>query len=186
MSGASELSDEILLTRLLAGCEESFTTLYRRRQGRVFRFAFEMSGSEAIAEEATQEVFLGMLNGSCSYDPAKGKLSSFLMGVARNQVLRLLKRDSRYSPIPEGAEDSAGRTAPADLVHQETVEAVRRAVLSLPESYREVVVMCDLEEMDYAEAAAALDCPMGTVRSRLHRGRALLAEKLSGATRSLT
>ncbi len=179
--------DEILMTRLLAGCEESFTALYRRHQGRIFRFALEMSGSEASAEEVTQEVFLAVLNGNCSYDSTKGRLSSFLMGVARNQVLRLLKRDGRYRPMAEGDEDIAiGRAAPADHVRQETVEAVRRAVLSLPESYREVVAMCDLEEMDYAEAAAALDCPVGTVRSRLHRGRALLAEKLAEATRSLT
>jgi RNA polymerase sigma-70 factor (ECF subfamily) len=66
----------------------------------------------------------------------------------------------------------------ADLACRERVEALRRAVISLPRRYREVVVLCDLEEVDYAEAAAALGCPIGTVRSRLHRARLLLAEKL--------
>ena len=60
----------------------------------------------------------------------------------------------------------------------ETVGRVRQAIATLPENYREVVVLCELEEMSYEEAAAALDCPLGTVRSRLHRARALLLEKL--------
>ena len=55
---------------------------------------------------------------------------------------------------------------------------MRQAIATLPENYREVVVLCELEEMSYEEAAAALDCPLGTVRSRLHRARALLLEKL--------
>ena len=65
-----------------------------------------------------------------------------------------------------------------DLTHREGIEALRRAVQALPRRYREVVVLCDLEEVDYADAAIALGCPIGTVRSRLHRARALLLEKL--------
>jgi RNA polymerase sigma-70 factor (ECF subfamily) len=65
-----------------------------------------------------------------------------------------------------------------ELESLETVERVRQAIATLPENYREVVVFCELEEMSYEEAASALDCPVGTVRSRLHRARALLLEKL--------
>jgi RNA polymerase sigma-70 factor, ECF subfamily len=65
-----------------------------------------------------------------------------------------------------------------DLTQKERIEALRRAVVTLPRRYREVVVLCDLEEVDYADAAAALGCPIGTVRSRLHRARGLLLEKL--------
>ena len=65
-----------------------------------------------------------------------------------------------------------------DLTQRETIEQIRRAVLSLPALYREVVVLCDLQDLSYQDAAAALDCPVGTVRSRLNRGRAMLAEKL--------
>jgi RNA polymerase sigma-70 factor (ECF subfamily) len=68
-----------------------------------------------------------------------------------------------------------------NLSRAETIELVRRAVLALPEKYREVVVLCDLEEMSYADASQILDCAVGTVRSRLHRGRALLIEKLRPA-----
>ncbi len=178
----SSLSDEHLLTRLSAGCEESFTTLYGRHQGRVYRFALEMSGSPAIAEEVTQEVFLGLLNGGVRHDPARGRLSSLLMGVARNQVLRLLRRDARYEPDPvEGERPGREADALAKLTRREAIESVRQAILSLPPNYREVVALCDLEEMDYGEAAEALGCPVGTVRSRLHRARAMLTEKLRSA-----
>ena len=63
----------------------------------------------------------------------------------------------------------------------ETVRRVRKAIDTLPENYREVVVLCELEEMSYDEAAAALECPVGTVRSRLHRARSILSEKLRDA-----
>jgi RNA polymerase sigma-70 factor (ECF subfamily) len=182
-AGQNLPSDEHLLTRLTAGCEESFTALYRRHQGRVFRFALEMSGSTAVAEEVTQEVFLGVLNGAVRHDPARGRVSSLLMGVARNQVLRSLSRDSRYTADPaEGDRPSREADALANLTRREAIEAVRQAVLSLPPNYREVVVLCDLEEMDYGEAAEALGCPVGTVRSRLHRARALLTGKLRTTT----
>jgi len=65
-----------------------------------------------------------------------------------------------------------------DLTRREGIDTLRRAVQALPRRYREVVVLCDLEEVDYADAAAALGCPIGTVRSRLHRARGLLLEKL--------
>ena len=71
-----------------------------------------------------------------------------------------------------------------DLTRAEVIDSVRQAVLSLPAGYREAVVLCDLEEMSYAEAAIALSVPVGTVRSRLSRGRALLLEKLKSAGRA--
>lgn len=174
-------SDEILLTRLRAGCEDSFSTLYRRRQGRIFRFAFAMSGSETIAEEVTQEVFLALIGPACRFDRSRGSVAAFLLGMARNYVLRHLRQNGRYAPLPEYSGETVDPGfALAGVTRQETIEAVRRAVLSLPVPYREAVALCDLEEMDYSEAAASLACPVGTVRSRLHRGRALLAEKLAG------
>ena len=73
------------------------------------------------------------------------------------------------------------RTDPVgDLERQRHVDALRRAVVALPVRYREAVVLCDLHELSYADAAVALSCAIGTVRSRLHRGRALLARRLCG------
>jgi len=173
------LSDDELLHRMASGDEESFAALYRRRQGAVYRFALQMSGSASVAEEVTQEVFLALIRGQ--YDASKGALVSWLFGVARNQVLRTIARDRRYQPIEDDEETalpSENSSTLDDLTRGEAVEAVRQAVLALPPHYREVVVLCDLHELTYEQAALALECATGTVRSRLHRGRAILTEKL--------
>jgi RNA polymerase sigma-70 factor (ECF subfamily) len=172
--------DQDLLERALEGDEGAFTALYRLRQAAVYRFALHMSGSVAIAEDVTQETFLELLTVGRRYDAARGTLRSFLFGMARNFVMRSLARESgrgRDEPLEESAD---GSDLLGDLTRRETIEQVRSAVLSLPPAYREAVVLCDLGEASYEEAAAALDCPVGTVRSRLSRARAMLASKLSG------
>jgi RNA polymerase sigma-70 factor (ECF subfamily) len=182
----STLSDDELVALLRAGDEIAFVTLYRRRQGGIYRFALRMSGSEAIAEDVTQEVFMTLMRGDGHYDPSLGSFSAYLYGVARNQVRRRLEKDRFLSPIYDD-EDRESPTPESlialndpldDLTRKETIASVRQAVLALPAHYREVVVLCDLQEMSYADASAALGCAVGTVRSRLHRARALLVEKL--------
>ncbi|MEK7406541.1 MAG: RNA polymerase sigma factor [Acidobacteriota bacterium] len=172
-------SDEELLRGVVAGDEESFTVLYRRRQAGIYRFALRMSGSEAAAEDVTQEVFLTLAREASRYDPARGPVTAYLFGIARKQVLRWVARtrlERAVDPLPEQAEPGAG---PLErLAREESIEWVRAAVLSLPPHYREVVALCDLDGMSYEEAAATLECAVGTVRSRLHRARGLLAEKL--------
>ncbi len=178
MTDLNPATDATLISRMAKGDEDAFTILYRRRQGGIYRFALQMSGSEAIAEDVTQEVFLLLIREAASYDARRGSVQSFLYGVARNHVLRALER-RRESAMEEDAEPCAsGGDALANLTHAEMLESVRQAVLALPAHYREVVVLCDLEEMDYADAAEALGCAIGTVRSRLHRARGLLLEKL--------
>jgi len=177
-------TDEDLFIRIHSGDEQAFVSLYRKRQGGIFRFALHMSGSEAVAEDVTQEVFLAVIR-ECGYDPRRGTLSGYLYGIARKLVLRHLER-GRTDPLLESDLDQAGLLEAAsdcdplaEMTHREGIEALRRAVMALPRRYREVVVLCDLEEVDYAEAAEVLGCPIGTVRSRLHRARGLLLEKLS-------
>ncbi|MCI0487617.1 MAG: RNA polymerase sigma factor [Blastocatellia bacterium] len=186
------LSDDQLLRLVMAADEDAFTTLYRRRQGAIYRFALQMSGCNQIAEDVTQEVFMELMREPERYDAGRGTLSAYLYGIARNHVLRRLRRDRCYVPFTEtdegdGATVDGRLIAPGDplddLTRNESIEALRRAVLALPEHYREAVVLCDLHEMNYAEAAGALACSVGTIRSRLHRGRALLAEKLRAADR---
>jgi len=186
----SNLSDGDLLRLLKAGNEDAFLTLYRRRQGGIYRFALHMSGHPDMAEEVAQEVFLVLIRNPGLYDPERGSVTAFLYGVARNHVLLRLEQNRRYSPLTEGSADDSERVwgtsfvgledPHADLARAETIERVRQGVLALPPAYREVVVLCDLQELDYAEAARALKCPVGTVRSRLHRARMLLMRKLRG------
>ncbi len=178
METPETLDDAELLARMREGCEASFTALYRRHRRAVYRFACAMAGSGAAAEEIVQDVFLALLRQPGRWTPARGEVEAFLHGVARNLTRRAAERDRRYVPgvDDEAVEPDAG--ALAGLVSEERVEMLRKAVLSLPEPYREALVLCDIEEMDYADAARRIGCPVGTVRSRLNRARALVASKL--------
>jgi len=174
-------SDEILLTQMLDGDEEAFATLYRRRQGQVYRFALHMTNSVSAAEDITQEVFLALLESGRRFDIARGTVLSFLYGIARNHALRRIEKEWRVEQAVliedyAGSEDMLG-----EFMRRETIDQVRRAIVSLPPMYREAIVLCDLENLTYEEAAAVLQCPLGTVRSRLSRGRMILAEKLARA-----
>lgn len=171
--------DDELLRQAADGDVEAFTSLYRRRQGAVYRFALRMSGSHSIAEDVTQEVFLALINNPRKYDPRRGPLEAWLIGIARKHVLRALEKTRAEAPVEETA---SAHDPAADLARSDTIDAVRAAVLSLPVHYREVVVLCDLNEMSYAETAAVLGAAEGTVRSRLHRARAMLLEKLSASS----
>jgi RNA polymerase sigma-70 factor, ECF subfamily len=214
MTTAVEITDEGLLKRMIAGDEEAFTLIYRRRHPSIYRFALRMSGNRAIAEDVTQEVFVALIRDAKRFDVTRGTFAAFLFGIARNHLHKRWEVDKRLVPsglgneemnasgsrngtghhtlgivmqmghAPGAAANNGGSRSsipgvPEEFASKETVDRVRKAVASLPENYREAVVLCDLEEMSYDEAAAALGCPVGTVRSRLHRGRAILLEKLA-------
>jgi len=218
MTSAMELTDDALMRRMVAGDEEAFAVLYRRRHPSIYRFALRMSGNPALAEDVTQEVFMTLVRDAKRFDPTRGALSAFLFGVARNFLRKRWEQDRRLVPLAGDADDlgefAPGRSAwsegatggslasagayglgngggaayfhaqPAgrdEFAALETVGRVRHAIGTLPENYREVVVLCELQEMSYEEAASALGCPVGTVRSRLHRARAILLEKLRDA-----
>ena len=189
MSNSLTNGDGDLLRLISRGDEAAFLAFYRRYQGPVYRFALQMSGQAEIAEEVTQDVFMVVMGSARKYDPARGSIAAYLYGVARNFVLRRLEQERPYltvldDPDSEYADIAADNPdALASLARNERIESLRRAVLALPPAYREVVVLCDLHELDYTEAATALDCAVGTIRSRLHRARALLAEKMRAEER---
>ena len=185
-------SEGELLRRMAAGDEQAFTVVYRRHQGAIYRFALLMSGSAAIAEDVTQEAFMVLMREAHLYDPARGTLSAYLYGIARNYVLRRLKRDSFFVSLIHEAED--GEEIPlatliadddpfSNFSRNEMTRLVRQSVLALPPRYREVIVLCDFQELSYADAAQVLGCAVGTVCSRLHRGHALLFEKLRAVSK---
>lgn len=187
MSSATTPSDDDLLRLMMTGDEDAFTTLYRRHQSNIYRFALLMSGSGTVADDVTQEVFLALMGNNQRYDSDRGPLAAFLYGIARNQVLRSRRRERACDPLEEESEDGEVIVARnlisqddplAEIVRGEIIGAVRQAVLALPTRYREVVVLCDFQELSYAEAALALECAVGTVSSRLNRARTLLAERL--------
>lgn len=176
---ADDSEDATLLGAIAAGDEQAFVDLYRRRQGDVFRFAFAMARSRSVAQDVTQEVFLNVLENAARFDVAKGSARGWLFGCARHVVLDRLRLERRWTDdLPELVVEHEGDTR---LLTEQRVRRLHSALATLPVEYREVLVFCDLEEWTYAATAAVLDCPLGTVRSRLHRGRALLAASLVAA-----
>jgi RNA polymerase sigma-70 factor, ECF subfamily len=178
--------DEELLKRSAKGDEEAFTVLYRRHVDVLYRFAFRMTGSSWGAEEIVQDVFMTLVREPGKYDAERGALPAFLFGITRNKIMKYNERLPREISLVERQEDGNGggltlrdSFTPAMWAEQrERLEKVRAAVMELPIEFRETVILCELEEMTYDQAARMLDCPIGTIRSRLHRGRALLLAKL--------
>ncbi len=171
--------DQELLRQLAKGHQAAFSACYERYQGPIYRFAWHMSGNPAVAEEVTQEVFVRLIENPRKYDSSKGSLAGYLFGIARNVMRRHRETGNRDVPLEDEllASDTGLATEPdlpAELDRREKLECLRKSVLALPAPYREALVLCDMEEMSYPDAAAILQCPAGTVASRLHRARAML------------
>ena len=187
--GEDHNPDDQLLTRVARGDADAFSQLFRRRRGDVYRFALHMTGRPALADDVTQDTFLAVMRDAGRYDATRATVVAWLCGIARHHVLRRFERerglqalDFDDDAIADERSLATSDTVLGELTRAEQVDAVRDAVMTLPVRYREAVVLCDLQELSYADAAAALGCAIGTVRSRLHRARALLASKLSGLT----
>jgi RNA polymerase sigma-70 factor (ECF subfamily) len=180
------LSESQLLRLALGGDEAAFAALYERFKSNVYRFALHMTGSASLADDITQDSFITLMEEGEKFDESKGQMLSFLLGIARNFVRRAYRSQARSTSLVAENEQGeevelaleSGQDTMADVLQGETVDLVREAVQSLPPHYREVVVLCDLCEMSYAEASAQLDCNLGTIRSRLNRAHNLLAKKL--------
>ena len=178
----AQSDDQELLRQLARGSQAAFNACYERYQGPIYRFAWHMSGNQTSAEEVTQEVFLRLIHKPGKFDAAKGTLAGYLFGIARNVVRRQMAISFPDVPLDDAELDSpafaADSDALAELDRQERVEWLQKSVLALPAPYREALILCDLEEMSYPEAAAILECPEGTVASRLHRARAMLKSRV--------
>jgi RNA polymerase sigma-70 factor (ECF subfamily) len=178
--------DDRLLARIAGGDRAAFAELFRRRRKDVYGFALHMTGACQVAEDVTQDVFLIVLRDAARYVPGRTRAVSWLCGIARNVARQRLEREHAFLPLDDDSAEQApgfGAIHPdpvGDLTRAEGIERVRGAVLALPLPYREAVVLCDLQELSYSEAAEALGCPVGTVRSRVHRGRQLLVASLAG------
>jgi RNA polymerase sigma-70 factor (ECF subfamily) len=180
----SDVDDGTLLARARRGEEEAFSLLFARHQRAVYRYAAYICGRDG-ADDVVQDTFLAILRQRERIDVPRTALQAYLLGIARRVALKRLTLQGAYEEIQletlnvEDAVASSQLTTLDALTHREGTEFVRAAVNSLPLAYREVISLCDLQELDYASAADVLQVPIGTVRSRLHRARALLAVKLS-------
>ncbi|MFD2365554.1 RNA polymerase sigma factor [Pseudoduganella sp. GCM10020061] len=189
MTTETATTDIELLRQLRDGSSAAFQALYRRHQGPLYRFALLRCGSPDTAADVVQEVFLGLLSGSFGYDPLRGQLQNFLFGVARNVVMKLeetrRRTDSLSCAEDEDGELDLGGDDSAEplkrMLGNEQAEQVRLALSKLPPHYRDAVILYELHDMSYLEIADICQVDIGTVRSRLSRGRAALAKKFAGA-----
>jgi len=173
-------SDEELIAAVAAGDREAFGTLYRRRRADVYRFALHMTGTPSTAEDVAQDVFMVVITEAKRYVPSRAAVVPWLLGIARNMARRRLG-ERRHDPLPDGADVPGVHADPADgLALSERLARLRRALVTLPVPFREAVILCDLQELSYQDAASVAGCAIGTVRSRLHRGRQLLATEMRG------
>ena len=178
-----------LVERIAKGDREAFALLYRHCRADVYRFAVHMCGSPSLAEDVVQDVFVAVIEDAGRYRPGRSGVLPWLLGIARNHVRRWRHRRP-VLPLPAEETDDGRRMAAetdpiGDLTRERQEAALSKALLELPARYREVIVLCDLQELSYETAAGTLGCAVGTVRSRLHRGRARLARGLSGVKRDL-
>jgi len=153
-----------------------------RYEAAIYRYAAYMCGRDA-ADDIVQETFLAILQQMGRHDPPEGAVISYLIGIARHRILKRadrgnLREAEDISDALEAWPDTRQPTPLDDVARAESIEHVRAAVESLPPVFREAIVLCELQEMGYAEAASVIGCPIGTVRSRLHRAKSLLGTKL--------
>jgi RNA polymerase sigma-70 factor (ECF subfamily) len=179
-------TDTELLRQARNGKADAFAALYRRHQGPLYRYALLRCGSADTAADIVQEAFMGLLTGRLQFDPLRGQLQHFLFGVARLLVLKHGEPRQREMPLDMG-EDGDGELELASedgeplarLLDNEAAEEVRRALALLPPHYRDVVILYEMHDLSYQEIAAVCQVDIGTVRSRLSRGRAALAKRLA-------
>ena len=173
-------TDEALVARAGRGEEAAFLALYERHRDAIYRFAYRLLGSTALAEEIAHDCFLDLLSRPGAFDPARASLRTYLYAAARNLALKHF-RHVELTLAESGAAEcaSTAREPLAELLAAELAEAVRRAVVSLPPLQREALVLFEYEELSLAEVAAVVGADVGQVKARLKRARANLRARLA-------
>lgn len=158
-----------------------FEEIFREHQGTVYRFAWRMTADTSAAEDVAQEVFVSLLRQPDRFDPARGSLRAFLLGMTRNLALKRWRGERRFGDLGDAGEpEERHRAAHASgLESAEIGEIVADAVRSLPELQREVLILAEYEELTLKEIADVVGTEVGTVKSRLHRARENLSRVLA-------
>jgi len=174
-----EVSETELVNRARSGDRNAFSELVRNHAQGVMNVIYRMCGDVHIAEDAAQETFIQAWLHLSTYRP-QTSLRNWLYRIAVNAATDMLRKEKRI--LPNSMEDlqlTDGRPGPESLVsQQERIALVQKAVLSLPEASRAVLVLREYEGLSYQEISSTLDIPIGTVMSRLNYARKLLKDKL--------
>jgi RNA polymerase sigma-70 factor (ECF subfamily) len=150
-------------------------TAFDQHREAVYRFVWRMTSSAAAAEDIAQDVFLSLLRHPARFDPARGGLRPYLLGVARHLALKRWRDENRWTEL----DDEQFVAQPVAVDRGETAAIVGDAVRSLPPLQREVLILAEYEELSLEEIARAVGAEIGTVKSRLHRARENLRRMLA-------
>jgi RNA polymerase sigma-70 factor (ECF subfamily) len=177
----SDPSDEALLAAHLRGDPHAFGQLVSRHERRVYGLCLRILGNRQDAEDATQEAFLAALRKAATFRQAAA-FTTWLYRVAVNAATDQARRRGRARLTPLDPADVGLAADPGGDPGEQVAAAVtvQAALAQIPEEFRVAVVLCDLYRVPYAEAAQILGIPVGTVKSRVFRGRLVLAERLGG------
>ena len=176
-----------LMGRLAAGDRQALDLIYRAEAADVYRFALAVCGNPAWSADAVQDAFVQLAEKPHGYDRQQGPLRAYLCGIARHKLLARWRESSGIRAIAgdapdedEGAlHDTPHTHSPeAELARSQDTQALWRAIARLPWVFREAVVLVDIQERTYTEAAQIAGVEINTLRTRLHRARKRLAEAL--------
>ena len=185
-----ETTDAELVKACLKGDRNAWERVVRQHQQRIFNVAYRFTGKFDEAEDLTQEIFMKVYRTLGSYRPDSGLLITWMVRVARNHMIDQYRKHkleraqtSSLEVEYEKAEENPARydNPSQALDRTEKAEIIHRMLRRLPEDLRESVILRDLEELSYEEIAEMLKLPLGTVKSRINRGRAELARLLGQA-----
>lgn len=188
--GSRREADETdLMGRLAAGDRQALDLIYRAEASQVYRFGLAMCGNPAWSADAVQDAFVHLAERPSGYDRTQGPLRAYLCGIARHKLLARWREASGIAALDidadtvedddSDAHDSVPGSPDADLARSQDTEALWRAIRLLPWIFREAIVLVDLQERTYTEAAQIAGVEINTLRTRLHRARQRLAQALS-------
>ncbi|TDP75066.1 RNA polymerase sigma factor [Roseateles toxinivorans] len=174
-----------LMARLLGGDTRALDLIYRQESGAVYRYALALCGNPAWAADAMQDAFVAFAGRPEGWDAARGSLGAYLAGTARYALLARWREARVHVEVPQGDEDEPPAECGAHpspeslLVCAQDQAQVWAAIHALPWAFREALVLVDLQERPYAEAARIAGVELNTLRTRLHRARSRLAALLN-------
>ncbi|MBV9310017.1 MAG: sigma-70 family RNA polymerase sigma factor [Solirubrobacterales bacterium] len=181
----SGLPDPRLLELACKGKPEAFEVLYDRHSGIAYSLASRICGASGLAEDVVQEAFLSVWRGCDRYDPRRGQVRSWLLGIVHNSAIDRMRRSSvheRRRASSEGIEErlEAPERTDEEVVDREQAKAVRSALATLPEEQRRVIELAYFDGLTHTQIATTLEQPVGTIKGRMRLGLLKLQSRLRG------
>ena len=173
--------DAALASRIAQGDRDALSHVYQRESGRVYRYALAMTHNADMAADATQETFMSFSANPRGFDATRGALQGYLVGITRHWVLSAWQADKRFvdaapEDLTELEESQIDERDPsALLVAQQSSEQLMQALAKLPATFREAIILVELQDYSYADAAALAGIELNTLRTRLFRAKHKLA-----------